>query len=191
MLAGGDTSSSVISYALTELGHHPEIQQKLRKEIIDKTESSNSEITYDNLHEMSYLNQVVNGKLFCIQNSENRKEMLLFFIETLRKFPPAFTIARQANRDFKVPDTKNVIKKGVQVMIPSLSIHYDERYWNKPQKFNPDRFSADFLPIFCRFSCNNHQKLQCQTGHKQNETATAIRSQNSRFKSERWLLGDI
>jgi cytochrome P450 family 6 len=59
--AGADTSSSVISYAMTELGHHPEIQEKLRQEILDKIASSKGDITYDNLHEMTYLSQVVNG----------------------------------------------------------------------------------------------------------------------------------
>jgi cytochrome P450 len=61
--AGSDTSSTVIAYALVELGHHPEIQEKLRAEVIDKTKSSNGEITYENLHEMTYLNQVMNGNL--------------------------------------------------------------------------------------------------------------------------------
>lgn len=60
-LGGSDTSSVVISFAITELGHHPEIQEKLRKEILEQTASSNGEITYDNLNEMTFLNQVVNG----------------------------------------------------------------------------------------------------------------------------------
>lgn len=61
-LGGADTSSTVVAYALTELGHHPEIQDKLRKEIQEKIKSSNGEITYDNLHEMTYLNKIINGK---------------------------------------------------------------------------------------------------------------------------------
>lgn len=61
-LAGADTSSTVIAYAITELGHHPEIQDKLRDEITEKVKSCNGEITYESLHEMTYLSQVVNGK---------------------------------------------------------------------------------------------------------------------------------
>jgi hypothetical protein len=61
--AGSDTSSTVISYAITELGKNLEVQEKLRQEIIDKIKSSNGEITYENLHEMPYLNQVMNGNL--------------------------------------------------------------------------------------------------------------------------------
>lgn len=62
--AGTDTSSTVISYAITELSTHPDIQVKLRKEIIEKTANTKGTITYDNLHEMTYLSQVVNGKVF-------------------------------------------------------------------------------------------------------------------------------
>lgn len=60
--AGADTSSTAISYAITELSIHQDVQEKLRSEIIEKTKSSNGEITYDNLHEMTYLNQVMNGE---------------------------------------------------------------------------------------------------------------------------------
>lgn len=61
-LGGAETSSFVISFAMLELGSHPEIQDKLRKEILEKTKSNNGEITYENLQEMSYLYQVVNGE---------------------------------------------------------------------------------------------------------------------------------
>ena len=60
--AGADTTSTVISYAITELSHHPEMQEKLRLEILDKVKESNGEITYESLHEMQYLNKVVSGK---------------------------------------------------------------------------------------------------------------------------------
>jgi cytochrome P450 family 6 len=60
--AGADTSSTAISFALTELAFNQDLQEKLRQEILDKTKDSNGELTYDNINEMTYLNQVVNGK---------------------------------------------------------------------------------------------------------------------------------
>lgn len=53
-------------HAITELGSHLDCQTTLRKEILDKVESSNGDITYDNLHEMTYLSQVVNGKIVIV-----------------------------------------------------------------------------------------------------------------------------
>lgn len=61
--AGSDTSSTTISFGLTELAFHPDVQNKLRAEILEKIKDTNGEITYDVLHEMTYLNQVVNGML--------------------------------------------------------------------------------------------------------------------------------
>jgi cytochrome P450 family 6 len=59
--AGSDTSSTTISFALSELANNQEIQSRLRSEITEKTKSSNGELTYDNLQDMTYLNHVMNG----------------------------------------------------------------------------------------------------------------------------------
>ena len=61
--AGSDTSSTTISYGLTELAFHQDVQDKLRAEILEATKDTSGELTYEILHEMTYLNQVVNGKL--------------------------------------------------------------------------------------------------------------------------------
>lgn len=46
---------------LYELGYRPQIQQKLREEIMRVSEKHNGTITYEALAEMTYLEQVVNG----------------------------------------------------------------------------------------------------------------------------------
>lgn len=61
LFAGSDTSSTTIGAALTELSHNEEIQERLRKEIEEKSE--NGEITYEALHEMKYLGQIVDGEI--------------------------------------------------------------------------------------------------------------------------------
>ena len=58
---GSDTSSTTISFTLTELAFKLDIQEKLRQEVLEKTKDTNGEITYEVLHEMTFLNQVVNG----------------------------------------------------------------------------------------------------------------------------------
>ena len=44
---GFETSSSTMSFALYELAKNPDMQEKLRVEIVDTLEKSNGKITYD------------------------------------------------------------------------------------------------------------------------------------------------
>jgi len=46
-------------------------------------------------------------------------------------------------KDYKVPGTEFVIKKGEGVIIPILGLHHDEKYWSEPKKFIPERFSPE------------------------------------------------
>lgn len=139
-LGGADTSSTTISYAILELGLNPDIQDKLRKEIREKTKSTNGEITYENLHEMTYLAQVVNGK----KNWHSKKNRLFKFCfpETLRMHV-AGAIIRQALVDYKIKNSNIIIEKGTQVWIPNRAFHYDEKYWKNPESFEPERFLAE------------------------------------------------
>ncbi|XP_070493897.1 cytochrome P450 6a2-like [Chironomus tepperi] len=121
--AGSDTSSTTMSFALTELAFNQEVQDKLRAELDEKTKDTNGEISYELLHEMTYLNQVVN--------------------ETLRMHPPAPFIIRKAKDDYKVPETDVTIKKNTTLWIPMQCFHYDDRFWSSPSKFDPERFTAE------------------------------------------------
>lgn len=59
--AGFETTSSTTVSILYELAMNPDIQEKLRKEILMYSGKS-QEITYDMLEEMKYLNMCVLGK---------------------------------------------------------------------------------------------------------------------------------
>jgi cytochrome P450 family 6 len=60
--AGSDTSSTAMASALAELSNNQEAQDKLRKEIEERTKETNGEITYELLFDMKYLDMVVNGE---------------------------------------------------------------------------------------------------------------------------------
>lgn len=65
--------------------------------------------------------------------------------ETLRKYPPVPTLTRRANRNYKIPDTEVVVKKGTMVLIPALSIQMDPEIYENPEEFNPHRFDKDAI----------------------------------------------
>ena len=62
LAAGFETSATTLSFALYELALHPEIQHRLRAEILQVLNKHNGELTYDGIQEMSYLDRVVSGE---------------------------------------------------------------------------------------------------------------------------------
>jgi len=62
LIAGHETSANSMSFALHELALHPEIQQRLRAEIIQVMNKHDGKLTYDGIQEMLYLDRVVSGE---------------------------------------------------------------------------------------------------------------------------------
>ncbi|EDV57889.1 probable cytochrome P450 6a14 [Drosophila erecta] len=128
-VAGFETSSSNMSYALFELAKNQAVQQKLRLEICDAL-ARHGELTYEAMMEMPYLDQTVT--------------------ETLRKYPALSSLTRLATEDYEIlqPDGGEpvVLEKGTSVHIPVLAIHYDPEVYPEPQEFRPERFA----PAACR-----------------------------------------
>lgn len=119
-IAGFETSSSTMSFALFELAKNPETQKKAQEEIDRVFKSVPDGISYDALSELKYLE-------CCID-------------ETLRKYPIVPIHMRIATKDFKVPDSDIIIEKGTSTFIPVLGMHRDPEIYDDPMKFIPERF---------------------------------------------------
>uniref|UniRef100_A0A336KHH7 CSON003180 protein n=1 Tax=Culicoides sonorensis TaxID=179676 RepID=A0A336KHH7_CULSO len=61
-LAGFETSSTAMSYALYELAQNQKMQEKARKSIYDALKNHNNEITYESVNEMAYIDHCINGE---------------------------------------------------------------------------------------------------------------------------------
>nr|AGJ51945.1 cytochrome P450 CYP6BQ22 [Dastarcus helophoroides] len=124
-IAGFETSSTTMTFCLFELASNPDIQKKLRQEVLDVLEKYNGELTYDAIMDMHYMEKVVN--------------------ETLRKYPPLPSLNRECTKDYRIPGTEVILKKGMKLIIPVIGLHHDEDYYPQPEKFDPERFSAENL----------------------------------------------
>lgn len=62
-IAGFETSSTAISYALYELAQNKDMQNKARKHITDVIAKFNGKITYECLCEMTYIEQCIQGMI--------------------------------------------------------------------------------------------------------------------------------
>ncbi|KAL1506386.1 hypothetical protein ABEB36_005759 [Hypothenemus hampei] len=138
-LAGFETSSTTMTFALLELALNPDVQDKLREEIVSTIDKADGKITYNDVMTMPYLDKVVN--------------------ETLRKYPPLSFLSRTCSKTYKVPNTDVVIDKGTRVNIPIWGIHMDPNYYPNPELFDPERFTEEniatrpdftFLPFWRR-----------------------------------------
>ena len=122
MFAGHDTGSVALTWAIFLLGRHQEIQQKVIDEV-DSVFGGDIErpATTEDLKKLTYLEQVIK--------------------ESMRMYPPAIMITREAVEDCKVQGYK--IPKGAQCLIFALIIHHNPRVWPEPEKFDPERFSKE------------------------------------------------
>ncbi|XP_021962907.1 cytochrome P450 4C1 [Folsomia candida] len=124
--AGFETTASGMNYTLFLLALNPHLQAKVHEEldqVLGKT-SEDLDVTFAHLADLKYLEM-------CIK-------------ETLRLFPPAPAILRNAVEDIPL-ETGQVIPKGVDMLFFLRDVHLDPRHFPNPGKFDPDRF----LPEAC------------------------------------------
>uniref|UniRef100_A0A915EST6 Cytochrome P450 n=1 Tax=Ditylenchus dipsaci TaxID=166011 RepID=A0A915EST6_9BILA len=119
-LAGYDTTNAVILFALYMLALHPEIQQKLKDEI-DDVVGDDEDITYDHMHRLTYLNQIIQ--------------------ETSRMYPIVPRLNRVCTEDVTIQGIH--FRKGDFFNIPIFAIHRNPDFYTDPEIFEPERFSPE------------------------------------------------
>jgi len=120
LLAGLETSSTLLTHASYELALNQDIQHKLRKEIEEVLEKHGGQCSYEALLEMNYL------------------EMVL--LESLRKHPPVSRVDRLCTQPYTIPGTNINLEKGCVVSVSIMGLHYDPEHFPQPEVFDPDRF---------------------------------------------------
>jgi cytochrome P450 family 3 subfamily A len=58
-------------------------------------------------------------------------------------FPPVGRLERKCIKSCAIGDEGLVIPKGVMIGVPAEGIHYDEKYYENPTKFDPERFTPE------------------------------------------------
>ncbi|BFZ16368.1 hypothetical protein BsWGS_19407 [Bradybaena similaris] len=119
ILAGYETVATALSFTLFLLTTHPEICQKVQKEIDEKI--GNEAPNYDNVQGLTYMDMCIN--------------------ESLRLFPPGFLIDRVCTEDTVTQGIH--IPKDMVITFPIYAIHHDPDIWPEPEEFQPERFSAE------------------------------------------------
>ncbi|BFZ02722.1 hypothetical protein BsWGS_05762 [Bradybaena similaris] len=117
LLAGYETTSAVLAYLCHELAKHPDIQERLYREIVDNI--GTKDVNYETIQDLHYFDAV--------------------FDEICRLYPTAsFIVTRQAEEDRQYGNVR--IPAGMNVLANVWALHRDGEYWAEPDIFNPDRF---------------------------------------------------
>ncbi|WVQ78508.1 hypothetical protein IAT38_000594 [Cryptococcus sp. DSM 104549] len=131
MFAGSETTAGTISFGLYDLARHPDIQSRLRSEILECGDN----LPYEQIDELPYLDAVVK--------------------EIMRINPSLPGTIRQAQKDDIIPLAESItltdgrvvneikIRKGQLIHVPIEHIHTYETIWGPTAKtFDPSRFLA-------------------------------------------------
>ncbi|EDW15253.1 probable cytochrome P450 9f2 [Drosophila mojavensis] len=122
--AGFETSAVLMCFTAHELLENEDVQEKLYEEVAQvDSDLEGGQLTYEAIMGMKYMDQVVS--------------------EVLRKWPAAIAIDRECNKDitYEVDGKSIEIKKGEAIWLPTCGFHRDPKYFENPNKFDPDRFS--------------------------------------------------
>ncbi|KAF3781545.1 Geraniol 8-hydroxylase [Nymphaea thermarum] len=120
-VAGSDTSSVTVEWAMAELMKHPETMAVARSEILDAITCKGRSVEESDIPNLPYLQAVVK--------------------ETLRLHPPVpLLIPHRADEEVEVGGF--TIPKHAQVLVNEWGICRDSGSWDDPNAFLPDRFLA-------------------------------------------------
>jgi cytochrome P450 len=135
LIAGHETTALSLTYTLSLLSWHPEARKRVRAEA--KAAFDDGPPTHDDLPSLEYTKRA--------------------YREALRLYPPAWAVFRQANGDVELGEY--AIADGSAIIMPLWTIHRDGRYFEDPERFDPDRWSrrdAKSVAAYRPFSSGPH-----------------------------------
>jgi cytochrome P450 len=119
LIAGHDTSTALLAWALYLLGRHPAALAQARAEV--ETVLGDAAPTLEHMTQLRYLERVIN--------------------ESLRLYPPLHIGTRTAAIDLEFQGY--CIPAGTRVLYSPYLTHRQPEYWPDPARFNPDRFTSE------------------------------------------------
>jgi cytochrome P450 len=119
LLAGHETTAVSLSWTWHLLAQHPEIEKKLWSELREVLHGRSP--TTQDLSKLPYTERVVK--------------------EVMRLYPPAWAIVRNSLEDCELGGYR--VPARATLMMSQWVMHRDPRYFEQPERFNPDRWLDD------------------------------------------------
>ena len=129
-LAGHETTALALSWSWYLLATHPEVEKKFHAEI----------------------DEVLQGRTPTVEDMRRLPFTEMIAKETMRLYPPAYAIGREALEETEIGGFR-VPKKSQLFVFPWVT-HRDERYFENPDSFDPERWTperAEQIPKYAYF----------------------------------------
>ena len=119
LLAGHETTSTALTFTLQLLGQHPDEQARIHGE----------------------LDAVLGGRAPAAEDVPALQCTAMAIKEAMRLYPPAYAIGRRAELETEIGGF--VIPAGAYVLVSQYATHRHPEFWEKPETFDPSRFTPE------------------------------------------------
>ena len=120
ILAGHETTANVLSWTWYLLAQHPDTEARLHAELDEVLDRGRRLPTVEDLARLRYTEMVVS--------------------ESMRLYPPAWVVGRLAVKSCEIGGY--TIPAGALVLVSQYVMHRDTRYFQRPDIFDPTRWTA-------------------------------------------------
>ena len=127
-IAGNETSSNALTWTLYLLSQNPDAESKMIEEI-DKKMDAGIALNFNTISEFIYVRQVIE--------------------ESMRMYPAVWSVGRKTIADDEIGGYR--VRKNTNVLIPIIYFHRSPKFWDEPDKFKPERFTAEKRQAMDRF----------------------------------------
>jgi cytochrome P450 len=138
-IAGHETTANALTWTFYLLSQYPDVEKKLHDEIdsvLGAINDKNGHVdskripTAEDIPKLQYAEKVLR--------------------ESMRLYPPVWTMGRYVENDYHVGEY--TIPAGSSILMSQYVMHHDPQYYEEPEHFNPDRWTAKFNTDLPRFS---------------------------------------
>jgi cytochrome P450 len=162
-LAGQETTALVLTWSWYLLSRHPEAETKFRQE----------------------LDEVIGEREPVAADMPRLKFTEMIAKESLRLYPPAYVVGREAVKDCEIGGY--FVPSGMQVFMPTWVVQKDARFFPAPREFKPERWTPEFtssLPKYAYFPFGGGPRLCIGNSFAMMEIVLLLASIAQKFRLE-------
>jgi cytochrome P450 len=129
-VAGHETTANALTWTFYLLSRNPIVEENLHSELDSILDSGNVTPSVEDIRKLHYTENI--------------------FRESLRLFPPIWSIRRNVKDDFRLGHY--TLPAGSSIIMSPFVMHHDLRYYSEPERFDPGRWTEEFKKCLPRFS---------------------------------------